>query len=78
MAEEVFRCAIDELVFRKLGAYDAVPVQSDYGARFVERSKAEDRFLVHSSESASFGHGLGCFLSGLSFFLFHFTFFFQT
>ncbi|GMN42555.1 hypothetical protein TIFTF001_011746 [Ficus carica] len=65
MEEEISRRGTVGFLFRKL-VVDAESVQSDYDARefFVASSEAEDRLLVHCSESASSGHGLGRFPSG--------------
>lgn len=65
MEEEISRRGTVGFLLRKL-VVDAESVQSDYDARefFVASSEAEDRLLVHRSESASFGHGLGRFPSG--------------
>lgn len=66
MEEEGFGFGVARFLLGKL-VLDAESVQSGYDARFIvacSEAEAQDRFLVHRPKSASFGYGLGCFLSG--------------
>lgn len=73
MEEEGFRNALVWILFRKFDFDADDAVQSDFQAGigvavavFV-RAKTENCVSLHSKESASFGHGLGCILSGPKF-----------